>query len=235
VIQAIIFDLDDTIIVSDVPYQTLWEIPIKHYQSELGDLEFTTLYKAIREYAAWYWSDPERHRQGRLELLKSRRIVVKNAMEKLGYGNETLANKIANKFSSVRSAHEVLVPGALETLEELRGRGLKLGLITNGGSDIQRAKIEKFNLEPYFDNILIEGEFGCGKPDERVFRHTLEKLNTTPDAAWMTGDDLNRDIAPCNGLGIFSLWVNGNSDDASDGTARPDRIIKTIAEIPGML
>jgi putative hydrolase of the HAD superfamily len=228
--------MDDTLIVSDVPYQTLWESSVKLYAAELGGLDTMVVYKTIREVADCYWGDPERHRQGRLDLLVHRRLIVKSALEKLGNPNEKLAYKIAGEYAAEREQHEVLVPLALETLENLRKQGIKLGLITNGGSEMQRAKIKKFNLEPLFDNILIEGEFGCGKPDERVFLHTLEKFNTKPSAAWMAGDDLNRDIAPCNGLGIFSLWVNVNGDGlAADAKIRPDRTIKTIAEIPKML
>ena len=235
-IQAIIFDLDDTIVVSDVPYKTLWESSVKCFNTELGALDFTTLYKVIRETADWYWSDPERHREGRQDLVLFRRKIVNMALEKLGRPNEALATKIADEYSAERTEHEVLVPHSVETLDNLRRRGLKLGLITNGGSAMQRAKIDKFKIEPYFDNILIEGEFGCGKPDERVFTHTLEKLNALATTAWMTGDDLNRDIAPCNSLGIYTLWVNVNgSKPAADTKARPDKVISSIAEIPELL
>jgi putative hydrolase of the HAD superfamily len=228
--------LDDTLIVSDVPYRTLWESSVKLFAAELGELEFTTLYKSIRTVSDWYWGDPERHRQGRLDLPTHRRLIVKMALEKLGCSSEGLASKIADEYSLEREHHEILVPRTIETLEELRRYGLKLALITNGGAEIQRAKMKKFQIEPYFDNILIEGEFGCGKPDERVFRHTLEKFNVSPAAAWMVGDDLGRDIAPCNTLGIYALWVNPDGrSPAIASKVHPDRIIKTIAEIPEML
>ena len=52
----------------------------------------------------------------------------------------------------------------------------------------------------------------------------------------MVGDDLEFDIAPCRAIGIRSLWVDGGGKGlpAKDG-ARPDIIIRSIAEIPGLI
>src|SRR3990172_6080875 len=59
-----------------------------------------------------------------------------------------------------------------------------------------------------FDCILIEEEFGAGKPDERIFRHALEKLNVAPSNAWMVGDNLERDIGGAQAVGISGIWVD---------------------------
>jgi putative hydrolase of the HAD superfamily len=233
--QAILFDMDDTIIVWDKPPETVWAYAANLYQSQYNGLDAAGLCKAIHATRDWYCKDQERHRSGRLDLIVARREVVRLALKSLDIDNPSLAGKIADAFSAEREKDEALVPGAIETLETLRAKGLKLALITNGGSPLQRAKIKKFQLAPHFDNILIEGEFGCGKPDERVFKHTLEKLNVAPAQAWMAGDDLGRDIAPCNALGIYAIWVNANSDEPPDPKTRPDRTIKSITEIPGLL
>ena len=234
--KAIFFDLDSTIITWPVPYDVVWETLCRKYASEVEGLETATLLEAINQVRSWYWSDPERFRQGRLNLVATRRKIVRLAFSNLKLGNIELADKIADAYSAEREETASLVPQAIQTLKQLRNSGLKLALITNGGSDLQRPKIEKFRLEPYFDNILIEGEFGCGKPDERVFLHTLEKLNVTAADAWMVGDDLEFDIAPCRPLGIYSLWVDegGKGLPAKDG-AHPDRVIRSIGEIPGLL
>jgi putative hydrolase of the HAD superfamily len=233
--QAILFDMDDTLIVWDKPPETVWAYAANLYLSEYNGLDAAGLCKAIHATRDWYWKDQERHRSGRLELYIARREVVRLALKSLDIDNPALAGNIADAFSAEREKDEVLVPGAIETLETLRAKGLKLALITNGGSPLQRRKINKFQLAPHFDNILIEGEFGCGKPDERVFKHTLANLSVTPAQAWMVGDDSARDIAPCNALGIFSVWVNGFTDKPPDAKARPDRTIKSIAEIPALL
>jgi putative hydrolase of the HAD superfamily len=230
-----LFDLDDTIIYWPTPPEAAWESVVNRFTGEADGLKPEKLLGAINKTRTWYWQDRERHRLGRLDLHVARREVVRLALKSLDIDNAPLAVKIADTFTAERQQNEALVPGAIATIKKLLKRGIRLALITNGGSEMQRAKINKFQLAPYFENILIEGEFGCGKPDERVFKHTLDKLNVAPSAAWMLGDDLGRDIAPCRALGIFSVWVNGTTDEPQDTNTRPDKIIKSIAEIPGLL
>jgi putative hydrolase of the HAD superfamily len=228
--------MDATLVLSQYPAQTLWESAIGRFTGELGGLDVPMVYKAIFTTAEWYWGDLSRHREGRLDLVKVRREITRMAFTALGRTDFALSEKIADAFSRAREKDVYIAPGTIELLISLRKSGIKLALITNGGADIQRSKINQFGLEPYFDNILIEGEFGAGKPDERVFRYTLEKLKVKPSGAWMVGDDMRYDIAPCRALGIFSVWVNGRGDDNKevDGV-KPDKVIKTIAEIPGLL
>jgi len=83
-----------------------------------------------------------------------------------------------------------------------------MGLITNGKSEFQRAKICRFELEQYFDFVVIEGEFGAGKPDPRVFRYGLERFGASPAQVWMIGDDLEYDMRPAQVLGMDTVWVN---------------------------
>jgi putative hydrolase of the HAD superfamily len=234
--RAIFFDLDSTIITWPTSYDTVWETLCRRYAPEADDINPERLIAVFNEMRKWYWSDSERFRKGRLNLLEARREIIRMSFSRLQLNNMALADKIADAYSADRDETATLVPEAIETLKHLRNTGLKLAMITNGGSEMQRPKIKKFELAPYFDNILIEGEFGCGKPDERVFLHTLQKLNVTAADAWMVGDDLEFDIAPCHTLGIYSLWVDerGKGLPAKDG-ARPDRIIRSIAEIPDLL
>jgi putative hydrolase of the HAD superfamily len=214
----------------------VWETVSRGFTAELGGLTPTALYQAIRGVSDWYWSDPARHRAGRLKLYVTRREIIRLVFERLGRDDWALADKIADAYTAAREREEALAPRAIETLEDLRRRGYRLALITNGSGYIQQAKIEKFKLAPYFDNILIEGVFGCGKPDRRVFLHTMEKLGVSASDAWMVGDDLEFDIAPCNALGIYALWVDGKGDGLPENAAaRPDVIIRDISEIPGLL
>ena len=234
--QAILFDMDDTIITWETPPEEVWDTLCRRYATEADSLEPAKLFKSIDWARDWYWGDSGRHRAGRIDLLEARREVVRIAFARLNINAPQLADKIADAYSADREKNACLVPGAITTLKNLRKRDIRLALVTNGGSEMQRAKIQKFKLAPFFDNILIEGEFGCGKPDERVFLHTLDKLNVPAADAWMVGDDLERDISPCLALGIYSLWVDGKGKGLpSSGRTRPDGIIRNISEIPGLI
>lgn len=226
--QAILFDLDGTIITWETPPGEVWKDLCRRYAP--GTIGADRLLEAVDNVRDWYWSDPERHRAGRLDLPAARREIARMAFSRLGLDAPSLAEKIADAYTEEREQTSVLVPGAVATLELLRARSVRLALLTNGGSDMQRAKINKFGLAPLFDYIIIEGEFGCGKPDERIFLHALEKLHVRARDAWMVGDDLERDISPCGALGIYSVWVDGRGD-GSPGDVTPDRIIRNISEL----
>ena len=123
-------------------------------------------------------------------------------------------------------------PGAIETLRRLRTANIRLGLITNGSADGQRAKIERFSLAGYFDHIQIEGEFGIGKPDARAFQNALETLQADPSEVWMVGDNLEFDIHGAQQVGIYAVWVDTQGSGLPDWTTvRPDMTIRALSDL----
>lgn len=228
---AILLDLDDTILAIDAVADECWSSLCVRYAPEVGESAERVLAAIVRS-RTWYWSDLDRHREGRRNLQRARREVVLRAFGELGLSHDQAATRLADDYSRER---EILVkpfPGAVETLRELRTRGVKLALITNGEGRFQRAKIERFDLARYFSCIVVEGEFGVSKPDHAVFNHALRSLDCLPQDAWMVGDSLVYDIAPALSLGMDTVWVDGKQSGlAPDAACRPSRTISAISEI----
>jgi putative hydrolase of the HAD superfamily len=89
---------------------------------------------------------------------------------------------------------------------------------------------------PLFDVIIIEEEFGVEKPDQRIFLHALDQLHISAHEAWMIGDDLDRDIAGSQQVGIFAIWCNvARQELLNTNTLRPDRVIYDLSEVLDML
>ena len=104
--------------------------------------------------------------------------------------------------------------------------GLRLGLITNGNGPAQRAKIDRFGLAKLFHHVLIEGEFGCGKPDPRVYLTSMNALGCRPSNTWMVGDNLEWEVAAPQQLGLTAIWVDPSGHGLPLGTSiRPSSII----------
>jgi putative hydrolase of the HAD superfamily len=157
---------------------------------------------------------------------------VDEALRSLGLDLPALARNTAHRYRDLREAAARPFPRAIETLEGLRAMGVRLGLITNGNGPGQRAKIERFDLARHFDHILVEGEFGCGKPDETVYLTAMRALESQPHQTWSVGDNLEWDIAAPQRLGLYAIWVDapGAGLPAAAGV-RPDRIVRSIAEL----
>ena len=231
--RAILFDLDDTIMAYEAAGEGCWQEACAQYVTVCNGPTVDTLNAAIQAQSKWFWGDPERFRQGRLNLEEARRQVVMRALEVLGAPNPAVAEKIARLRTALHEQRIAPFPGAIEVLRKIRGAGsTRLGLVTNGASDKQRAKINQHGLETFFDCIVVEGEFGCGKPDERVFRHALQMLETAPADAWMVGDNLLHDIAPAQALGLRGIWHDFRGKGLpADAPCLPARTIRRLDEL----
>jgi putative hydrolase of the HAD superfamily len=190
------------------------------------------LHDAIRIRRTWFWDDAERAYRGRMDLDGASREIVRHAFADLGLDTVDVAHSLADYYRALRSAAIAPYPGAIETLQALRERGIPMALITNGEARNQRRSVEKHALAQYFDCIVIEGEFGAGKPDERVFRHALSAVGSDPAQTWMVGDNLEADIATPHRLGMHTVWVDAESRGLPKrAPVRPHRIVRTISEL----
>jgi putative hydrolase of the HAD superfamily len=189
---------------------------------------------AIAASSELFWSDAERHRQGRLNLLEARRGIVDAALSSLAWmgQREAVALRLAQRYQTYRDEQMFLFDGAHILVDALRGHGVKLALITNGAGPAQRGKIERFALTHRFDHIQIEGEHGFGKPEERAYRHALDALRVAPHETWMVGDNLEWEVVTPQRLGIYAIWHDSIGAGLPAGTdIRPDRIIRSLLEL----
>jgi len=229
--KAILFDLDDTILDTTLSADRLWTRAAEHFAIQAGvdACEFDEMMKVSR---VWFWSDPERNKAGRMDLYQARAGCVEHALQELGRPDTGLAETVARWFTQRRIPEMKPFDGAIEALKKLKDAGVKTALISNGKGETQRDKVEHFGLEPYFDCILLEGEFGIGKPDRRVFDHALKELSVKPQNTWMVGDNLDWEIAAPQKLGIKGVWVDWRGTGLPiDSDIKPDRIVRSIAEL----
>ena len=85
---------------------------------------------------------------------------------------------------------------------------VKVGIITNGSTQRQKAKIFNTNINRCFDTVIISEEVGFSKPDKRIFEIALNKLNVQPEDALFVGDDIEKDIGGCQNALIKGIWFN---------------------------
>lgn len=229
--QAIFFDLDGTLLdPSDATLEADWRASCEAYGD--GTFDVDRLLPHLHGVRIGFWKDAERSRRGRADLMWARGAVVRDAFAKIDLTDNNLAARIASDYFERRDAAITLFPSAVETVERVRAMGIRTALITNGGAVGQRGKVERFALAPYFDCIVIEGEFGVGKPDERVFHHALASVGCTAESAWMVGDNLEADIATPHRLGMHTIWLDADARGLpASAAARPHRIVRSIAEL----
>ena len=230
--KAILFDLDGTILDWWTGMEERWRAACEAGCAAGDGITPDALLAAVLEKRAWFWDDQQRAREARMDVDAASARIVHEALLHLGQDLPDLATSIARDYRGRQKAALRPYPGALETLDALTARGIAMALVTNGAAESQRASIDRFGLARYFACIVIEGEFGCGKPDERCFQHALDTLGCTSRDAWFVGDSLEADIATPLRLGMHTVWVDVAGEGLpADSAVRPHRIVRSIAEL----
>ena len=132
------------------------------------------------------------------------------------------------------TVHAVPFSFTYTVLEEMRQRGLKLGLITNGRGDIQAAKLKLLNLTDAFDVPLLCGEFGVQKPDRAPFDEMARRLNIPPHKLLYVGDNPKCDVDGSRNAGYTPVEVL--TTDCRLPDIEPAKLqIKTVKELARLL
>jgi putative hydrolase of the HAD superfamily len=235
--RAILFDLDDTLIQAHGGAQAAWLLVAHELADDLAPLTPSEVTEAVVAFARNFWADPERHRLWRMRLSDARREIVAGSFAALASTGRRVPSvgvvrRLADRFSAHRDQHMRLFPDAHNVIDGLRACGTRLALVTNGASEAQRAKIDRFDLASRFDHIQIEGEHAFGKPDERAYRHALRQLGADARDTWMVGDNLEWEVAAPQRLGIFGIWFDAAGKGLPPDThIRPDRIVASLSEL----
>lgn len=229
--RILLIDLDDTIVRYGTGGEGLWAEVALRFARRLP-VAPERLLGALDLVRERFWSDPARSRSARQDMFAARRAILAQTFESLGLSSDCeLVREVADAYSSEREARVAPFPGALDTLAALRRRGHRLALLTNGGAKLQRAKIERYGLERFFDAVRIEGEAGVGKPEAAAFAGALDALGARGEPAAMIGDDLEADVAGARALGLAAFWIDHAGQGPPLAGARPDRVLRALAEL----
>ena len=229
--RAVFFDMDDTLLNTSGGVDASWGAVCAEFSSALG-CDPASLRATIKAEMQRFWSDEAAvEREWRTRLEEARTHVIGLALTREGLDVERAAN-LSRRYWEENSSRMRLFDDAIETLTSLRGAGFRVGLITNGPASMQRWKIGQFALEAYFDVMVIEGEFGHGKPSPKVFEYALDAVGVDPHQAWHVGDNLYADIGGAQSAGIHAAWIHRDRLELGESPkAIPDRVIAHLDEL----
>ncbi|MFF1907036.1 HAD family hydrolase [Kitasatospora sp. NPDC058218] len=133
------------------------------------------------------------------------------------------------------AARVVCAPATLSRLDRLRVAGWSVGVLTNGATDIQRAKLTATGILDRVDAVCISEEAGARKPEPKAFQVAVARCGgALLSDVWMVGDNPVTDIAGASGAGLRTIWISAGSDWTSPDHA-PDHIAETAADAADFL
>ncbi|MGR6975187.1 HAD family hydrolase [Streptomyces cynarae] len=114
---------------------------------------------------------------------------------------------LARTAASVRRS-----PAVLHALVRLKAAGWSAGIVTNGPSDLQRAKVQAAGLADLVDGIAVSGDIDVHAPDPRLFELAAARCGTRLGPGdWMIGVDLETDLIGGHKAGLQTIWVGGEA------------------------
>lgn len=222
--------MDDTLLDGYAAMEAAWALVCAEAGQALG-AEPEKLRDSIRREAMTFWRDESAVEHWRVRLDEARALVVRKALESEGL-DSARADQISSDYAARHRENLRLFDDALETLESVRDAGYRLGLLTNGPAEMQRDKISRFELEHHFDVIVVEGEFGKGKPHPEVFQHALQTVGVEGGQAWHVGDNLYADVGGAKAAGLQAAWIHRERLQADErAPVVPDLSIAHLKEL----
>lgn len=185
-LKAVIFDLDDTL-YSEKEYVRSGYHAIANTITQVEQME-EKLWKAFEQ--------------------------KKSAIDEVLVSEGIYTEELKQKCLSVYRFHQPnihLYKGVKEILCQLRVDGYKLGVITDGRAEGQRAKIRALGLEELVDHIIVTDELGgveYRKPNKTAFEK-MQKLLDVPFAEMCyIGDNIKKDFVAPDILGMKTFLIN---------------------------
>ncbi|MEV6549222.1 HAD family hydrolase [Streptomyces sp. NPDC051597] len=114
------------------------------------------------------------------------------------------------EYVNLMAAAVTCRPEVLQGLADLRAAAWTLGIITNGASDIQRAKLATTGIGELVDGVAVSGDLEIRKPDPRLFELAAVRCGANlADGGWMIGDNPAGDIGGGHRAGLRTIWLRG--------------------------
>jgi 2-haloacid dehalogenase len=152
------------------------------------------------------------------------RDVMTEAMRALG-APESEAHGLAESLPGWRAFPEVRA-----ALDEVRGRGWRLAILSNTDDDFIAAS--QVQIGAHFDEVVVAQEIGSYKPAHKHWDEFFDRTRAPRDGHVHVAASLFHDVAPANELGLRSIWINRRGEEA---LVPPTRELPDLFELPETL
>lgn len=212
-IRFVYFDLDDTILDhARAEKLALLEL---HQQSHsvFEGRSFEAVLTAYREINPIVW---KLYSEGSFTKQQAKVGRFTQLLEKLNIESQAEDELLAEAYLSCYANHWSLISGAMEGFLKI-ARARPVGILTNGFSEVQRAKLKQFpQLENVSSAVIISEEVGVLKPDPALFEHAAAVVGVPAETILYVGDSLHSDVGGGIGAGWKVAWFSEQSHEHED-------------------
>ena len=141
-----------------------------------------------------------------------------------------LPRMTAEAFRAASLFRLKLYPDVEKTLKRLKKK-YRLAAVSDGQSAWAYAELNAVGLSDCFDPLLVSGDYGYRKPDGRLFKKAVKRMDMKPHEVVFIGNDLYRDIYGAGKAGLRTVFFESNQGDHTYAEAKADRTIRRFADL----
>jgi HAD superfamily hydrolase (TIGR01549 family) len=228
-IEAILFDVDDTLFDRACAQKTALELIVKRFPLVFGGCEMSRMLEAWRESDRFATADFEASAPS--EVFRDTRT---RKFLQLLHVQEDLVGAITEAYLTDYPSINAPIAGAVQLVKSL-SLSYKVGVVSNSLPDVQYRKLETLGLRGLFSCIVLSEEFGLRKPDPRIFDYAAALLGTPPQQCLFVGDSFDSDVIGSKAAGMISCWFRRGKSPPVDANISPDFEIDELARIQEIL
>ena len=206
----LLIDNDNTL----MDFQTAEHKALRETLTEAGidpTDEVCARYSAIND-ALWKALERGETTHAQLKIARFAQLLAEYPAE------HAYAPRLALRYSHYLGTHADLMPGAEEFLRRMHGQ-MKIVLVSNGDSIIQRNRLSRCVFTPMLDTVIISSEKGVSKPDPRLIDIALSECGCADKSeAIMVGDSATADIPAAVNAGVDSIFVDWKGRGCPEAT-----------------
>lgn len=156
---------------------------------------------------------------------RSKREVIPQLVREFGLAHdpETLFADFWTHLDDARP-----MPYAHAVLRELRGRGVRLGIVTNGWKEAQTRCLGACGLAGLVDDVVISKAVGLSKPDPAIYTLALTRLGVEAGDTWFVGDSPRNDIWGPQQVGLRAAYLPTGHPLKGE---RPDAVLGDLRDV----
>ena len=203
-IQAVVFDLDDTLYLERDYVRSGYRAVARHLARSLGRTD---------PLDDWLW---DRFRSGR----SAGALDAMNEAFGLGLSAGQIADLVGVYREHVPDIHPC--PGVPELLADL-DRSRRLALLTDGFLPAQKLKLQALGLARRFEAVVFTEELGraCWKPSPAGFQAVRDRLDVPHEACAYVADNPAKDFIAPNRLGWRTVQLRWPGQVHADNPPAP--------------
>lgn len=205
----IYFDLDDTLLDHRRAEKAALEDVCRDFAGLFGAFDVAQVQALYHEHNVPLW---HRYALGEIGKDDLKRLRFEHLLEALAVqGSNGVAPAALNThYLDCYARHWAYIEGAREAFFTLAER-FRVGVLTNGFTEIQHAKLDRFpELKGRLASLVVSEDVGYLKPDPRLFAHAAEAAGVAPETILYVGDSYNSDVQGGLGAGWQVAWYQGD-------------------------